>query len=71
MWGEAGVELSVMLDAARVSDTGTVVLSPPLVAVTELAVLVRGASGRCPPIAKVPSAEKGQSKMDLSTLSYK
>lgn len=69
--GEAGAELPAALDAVWVSDTGTVLLSPLLVAITELGVLVRGASGRCPPVAEVPSAEKGQSKMDLYTLSYK
>lgn len=69
--GRAGVELPAVLDAVRVSDTGTVLLSPLLVAITELGVLVRGALGRCPPVAKVPPAEKGQSKMDLYTLTYK
>lgn len=69
--GGAGEELPAVLDAAWASDTGTVILSPPLVAITELGVLVRGVSGRRPPVAEVPSAEKGQSKMDLYTLSYK
>lgn len=69
--GGAGGELPALLDAAWASDTGTVLLSPPLGAITELGVLVRGVSGRRPPVAEVPSAEKGQSKMDLYTLSYK
>lgn len=38
--GGAGEELPAVLDAAWASDTGTVILSPPLVAITELGVLV-------------------------------
>lgn len=68
VWGEAGVELPAALDAARVSDTGTMVLSPLLVIITNLGILVRGALGRRPP--EVPSAGKGQSKMDLYTLCH-
>jgi len=68
--GGAGAELPAPLDAARVSDTGTVLLPPLLVAITELGVLARRASRRRPPAAEVPAAEKGQSKMDLHTLSY-
>lgn len=55
VWGGAGAELPATLDA-WVSDTGSV-LSPPLVAVTELGVLVTEALGRCPPVAEVPSGE--------------
>lgn len=69
VWGEAGGELPAALDAARVSDTGTVVLSPLLVAVTELGVLVRGASGRRPPVAEVPSAGEALSEADSEPLS--
>ncbi|KAJ7419136.1 hypothetical protein BTVI_26549 [Pitangus sulphuratus] len=67
VWGGAGAELPPALDAPRVSNTGMVLLSSPVVIIPELGVLVRG---RCPPVAEVPSAEKGQSKMDLCTLSY-
>lgn len=66
VWAEAGAELPAALDAARVSDTGIMVLSPLLVVITNLGVLVRGALGRCPP--EVPSAGKGQRQMDLYTL---
>lgn len=66
MRGGAGAELPATLDAAWVSDTGSVLLSPPLVAVTKLGVLVTEALGRCPPVAEVPSAEKEQ-----SNISYK
>lgn len=69
--GRAVAEFPATLDAAWVSDTGTGLLSPPLVAIIELGVLVRGASRRRPPTAEVPSTEKGQNKMHLYTLSYK
>lgn len=65
------MELPEALNAAWVSDTGTVLLSPPLVATTKLGVLVRGTSGRCPPIDEVLSAERRQNKMVLFILSYK
>lgn len=55
VWAEAGAELPAALDAARVSDTGIMVLSPLLVVISNLGVLVRGALGRCPP--EVPSGE--------------
>lgn len=38
--GRVGVELPATLDAVRVSDTGTLLLSPLLVAITELGILV-------------------------------
>lgn len=65
---EAGAELPVL-----VSTTGSTVLSPSLVAVTELGVLVRGVSGRLRPLDDViaPSAGKRQSKMGLYILKYK
>lgn len=72
VWGGAEAELPATLNAAWVcADIGTVLLSPPLVGITELGVLMRRALGRRPPVAKVPSAEKEQSKIELYTLSYK
>lgn len=56
VWGGEEAELSLVLDVAWVPDTGAVLLSPPLVVITELGILVREASGRRPPIAEVPSA---------------
>lgn len=52
VWGEEEEELPVTL--ARVSSTGTVLLSTLTVVVTTLGVLVRG---RRPPIAEVTSGE--------------
>lgn len=60
VWGGAGAELPVALEAPRVFNTGTVLLSPLVVVDTTLGVLVRG---RRPPITEVFSAEKRQSKM--------
>lgn len=64
----AGAELP-----ALVSTTGSVVMFPLLVAITELGVLVTEVSGRLPPLAEVvaPSAGKQLYKLDLYMLKYK
>lgn len=59
VWGREGAELPGALEAPRVSNTGSVLLSSLVVVVTTLGVLVRA---RRPPIAEVLSAEKEKSK---------
>lgn len=60
----AGAELP-----ALVSATGSVVMFPPLVAITKLGVLVTESSGSLPPLAEVVAPLAGKRyKLDLYTL---
>lgn len=54
VWGREGAELPVTLEAPWVSNTGTVLLSSLVAALTTLGMLVRG---RLPPVAEVLSGE--------------